>query len=426
MGNTSCTACKSCGGESNIEFNDDDPNPNSQIDQIRKSYDNSAILPQKYRGAQYILDATQSSKTHKVIRNTQEKESYKRLTKYFTRQELRETIKPSKLHSLQYILEEKGTINKKNQTKPPYKYKNGAIYVGQWKGGFRDGKGRMDWPDGASYDGEWVLGYAQGLGIFSDELGNTYVGQFIMSMAHGRGEYTNTEGSVYDGQWRFDKQEGYGIEKLASGSIFQGNYQAGAKTGYGEMTFAETSACYKGEWQGGVMQGFGTYQWKDGKSYTGYMLKNNMDGVGRMTWSDGKQYEGQFVNDQKEGYGFYQWPDNRSFEGWWHKGKQHGIGIYKKLGDETQNGLWQMGKRIMWFDKKQISMIQNGSLDYCQFYQPQKSKDKKDHEMTAEEVITKYKKLEKNRQEKLKSEKVSFECPNSVKKLLKKLQQQSR
>lgn len=47
------------------------------------------------------------------------------------------------------------------------------------------------------------------------------------------------------------------------------------------MNFSETGAMYKGEWTNGVMQGFGTYHWKDGKIYTGFMTKNNMEGIGR-------------------------------------------------------------------------------------------------------------------------------------------------
>jgi len=35
-----------------------------------------------------------------------------------------------------------------------YMYKNNAKYIGSWRGGFRDGKGKMMWPDGATYEGD--------------------------------------------------------------------------------------------------------------------------------------------------------------------------------------------------------------------------------------------------------------------------------
>ena len=57
-----------------------------------------------------------------------------------------------------------------------YKYKTGAIYKGYMKGGFRDGKGIMIWPDKAKYDGEWKEGFASGNGKFYHADGGTYNG----------------------------------------------------------------------------------------------------------------------------------------------------------------------------------------------------------------------------------------------------------
>ena len=35
-------------------------------------------------------------------------------------------------------------------------YKSSAVYIGQWKGGMRHGKGAMKWPpNNAFYVGEW-------------------------------------------------------------------------------------------------------------------------------------------------------------------------------------------------------------------------------------------------------------------------------
>ena len=61
--------------------------------------------------------------------------------KYFKQNEFQET-----LTSVQYD-------KTKTQTRS-YTYKcSGAVYEGQWKGGFRHGTGTMKWQDGASYEG---------------------------------------------------------------------------------------------------------------------------------------------------------------------------------------------------------------------------------------------------------------------------------
>ena len=51
-------------------------------------------------------------------------------SKYFTYEESRETLS-KKLYNPKLQREVRG----------PYKFKTGAIYAGQWKGGFRDGQG---------------------------------------------------------------------------------------------------------------------------------------------------------------------------------------------------------------------------------------------------------------------------------------------
>lgn len=39
------------------------------------------------------------------------------------------------------------------RTNKKHTYKSGAVYNGEWKGGFRDGQGIQKWIDGAMYEG---------------------------------------------------------------------------------------------------------------------------------------------------------------------------------------------------------------------------------------------------------------------------------
>ena len=84
--------------------------------------------------------------------------------KYFLEEEFWETI-------------QRGVVFKESQklVKKEYEYKcTGAKYIGEWKGGFRNGKGTMIWKDGAKYEGEWVLGRANGQGVFTHLKGEVY------------------------------------------------------------------------------------------------------------------------------------------------------------------------------------------------------------------------------------------------------------
>jgi hypothetical protein len=49
-------------------------------------------------------------------------------TKYFTREEGRETLSPGKANGVR-------------EKRPKYTFKTGAVYTGEWKGGLRDGEG---------------------------------------------------------------------------------------------------------------------------------------------------------------------------------------------------------------------------------------------------------------------------------------------
>ena len=53
-----------------------------------------------------------------------------------------------------------------------------------------------------------------------------------------------------------------------------------------------------------------------------------MHGIGSYQWPDGRVFTGEHENDKKHGFGIYSWPDDREYRGWWKKGKQNGLGIY--------------------------------------------------------------------------------------------------
>jgi hypothetical protein len=55
-------------------------------------------------------------------------------SKYFTEDEAKETLYGKFKPNAKVV----------NKT---YTYKNNAVYVGEFKGGFRNGKGTMTWPD---------------------------------------------------------------------------------------------------------------------------------------------------------------------------------------------------------------------------------------------------------------------------------------
>ncbi len=62
------------------------------------------------------------------------------------------------------------------ELRPPFVFSSGAIYTGEWKGAYRDGKGTQQWPDGAKYIGYWIDNRAEGKGKFIHIDGDIYEG----------------------------------------------------------------------------------------------------------------------------------------------------------------------------------------------------------------------------------------------------------
>ena len=105
-------------------------------------------------------------------------------SKYFTQEEARETVTKNVYNP-----------NQQRESRRPYTFKTGAVYSGQWKGGFRDGFGEQTWNDGAKYSGEWRE-----------------------NRAHGKGRFIHVDGDIYDGYWANDKANGRGIYKHVNGA----------------------------------------------------------------------------------------------------------------------------------------------------------------------------------------------------------------
>lgn len=92
------------------------------------------------------------------------------------------------------------------EKRPPFQYRTGAVYEGEWLGQVRDGYGIQTWPDGAKYEGYWVNNKAVGFGKFKHADGDLYEGEWFDDKANGEGVYISASGSRYEGAWKEDLQ----------------------------------------------------------------------------------------------------------------------------------------------------------------------------------------------------------------------------
>jgi hypothetical protein len=94
-----------------------------------------------------------------------------------------------------------------------YIYRSGADYEGQWRGGFRDGQGKMTYRDGSVYEGEWSYGYPAG-----------------------QGQFRHFDGERFSGKWRNPYPVVHVSIKIV-GKETIAKWKAGLANGYGKALF---------------------------------------------------------------------------------------------------------------------------------------------------------------------------------------------
>ena len=103
-----------------------------------------------------------------------------------------ETIDKRRLISLFLLFDSNEAELASQLNESQYRYRtSGALYEGQWLGGFRHGRGKMHFRDGATYEGTWYLGRAQGYGKFTKVKGEMYEGEWANDLYHGKGLSTH-------------------------------------------------------------------------------------------------------------------------------------------------------------------------------------------------------------------------------------------
>ena len=87
----------------------------------------------------------------------------------------------------------------------PYKIGETMVYIGQWKFGFRHGRGKQIWKDGSIYEGYWRNNTANGYGRLINADGDVYEGEWLNDKTHGYGKLTYFDQGYYEGDWYEDK-----------------------------------------------------------------------------------------------------------------------------------------------------------------------------------------------------------------------------
>lgn len=170
------------------------------------------------------------------------------------------------------------------------------------------------------YSGAWMLGHWHGEGCVTYNTGDSYTGSWKTSLKEGNGTYTWADGRIYTGLFAQDFRHGAGkytwpgpsTEKDAKPIIsFVGSFVKNQRSGFGTYVDEVSGIEYSGEWDQGLYNGYGIYQWY---------------GDGDVANSNNHQrrhaYRGNFRNGKPDGQGVEVLPDGSiRHEGLWKNGE---------------------------------------------------------------------------------------------------------
>jgi len=104
------------------------------------------------------------------------------------------------------------------------------------------------------YEGERnAAGEKEGRGTYRFADGNVYEGEWKGDKKEGNGTHRYADGDVYHGEWKRDEKDGIGTYRYADGDVYEGEYKGGVKEGLGTYHYvkeggeAEVTRCRAGD-----------------------------------------------------------------------------------------------------------------------------------------------------------------------------------
>jgi len=201
-------------------------------------------------------------------------------------------------NSIQYSLFKDGMPN--GITKFVIDKENKIYFKGEYEDGYPKGYGLYSTgKKGSFYEGIWDKQLLLGIETWKD--GSLYMGEFKNNKKDGLGLYRWQDGTIYYGEWKNDTMEGFCNIKFIDDRVYEGQMKNGLKNGYGEFTWKPIRK-YIGYYINDVKEGFGIYVWniKTFKIFAGFWHEGKIEGLGMVingkdahygVWSYGEKIE---------------------------------------------------------------------------------------------------------------------------------------
>jgi len=125
-------------------------------------------------------------------------------------------------------------------------------------------------------------------------------------------------------------------DRLPDGSIFVGDKKGGLFDGEGILEW-KNGDYYKGQFREGMYNGFGKLSTK-AFVFEGYFKEGLFHGEGKLTFSNGTVYQGEFKENLYHGKGSVLDPQGSNFVGLFYEGMKNGMGYLRLHNGESYSG----------------------------------------------------------------------------------------
>ena len=148
---------------------------------------------------------------------------------------------------------EGGIIDGQKEGKGIQYFKDGTIYLGEFKENKWNGEGKLIYQSGLRYIGDFQDGKVNGYGVINYPSGARYEGLFKNSQRNGLGTLYESNGEVYKGQFKNNKKHGRGEQIDLFEEKYLGYWIDNAKNGKGILFNENGKVLKQGIWENDIL-----------------------------------------------------------------------------------------------------------------------------------------------------------------------------
>ncbi len=136
--------------------------------------------------------------------------------------------------------------------------------------------------------------------------------------------------------------QGYGTYVFEDGSTYSGDFRDGYSHGLGIYETPEGEK-YSGNWIRHKREGKGRLILPNGDLYLGDFKAGMISGQGEMWFREGDYYNGNWEANLPQGQGIFAYADGFLYKGHWRRGFRHGFGVFFSPEGDSVSGEWFNG-----------------------------------------------------------------------------------